>query len=128
MWVQDSSSPISPPEFLCPWHDEPAFRVSAEPGGYVVHVDSNIPPITLNEFLQGIVGSEEGASVVFPEETIYLQGFVRYETLGVKFRREFGWHWLPGGEEYGGTLIGGTSIWGHWWKEKNQKNNEQEAN
>lgn len=134
MWVQDTSSPISPPEFLCPWHDEPDFRISAEPGDYVVHVDSKfpvdsqIPELTVGQFVDGLIGSEDGESFTFPKKSIYLQGFVEYETMGARFHREFSWFWHLMDAEYGGTVLDGTSIEGTWTRNDKRENGEHQVN
>jgi hypothetical protein len=124
LWVQDSSAPISPPKFLLPWHDDPSFRISAEPGSYTVQADSQIMPLTLNQFVNGMTHCEKGKFL--PKKVMYLQGFIEYETLGIKFRRNFGWRWLPGGweDQEGRVHVGDRFIAGQWYEDDNQKNSE----
>lgn len=124
LWVQDSSSPITP-GLLLPWFDPPGFRISADPGGYVVQIDSQIPALTLNQFVDGMTHSEKGK---FPsKKAVYLQGFVEYETLGVRFCRDYGWHWLTGHweEEDCRVYIGDRLIAGKWYEDDKQKNSER---
>jgi hypothetical protein len=130
LWVQDSSSPITPPEFRFPWSSTRAFQISVEPGSYVVSVDSQLPvdsqdrELTVDQLLKGLYGSVEGESTVPPKKAIFLQGSVKYESMGVRFCRRFGWCWILMGEDMGGIVLGGTSEEGSWCEDRNQKNDE----
>jgi len=130
LWVQDSSAPITHPEFRFPWNSPRAFDISIEPGDYVVDLESRFPvdpespELTVNQLLEGLFSSGDADSSIPPKKAVYLQGSVEYETLGVIFHRNYGWYWTPMDADMGGTLMGGTSIEGRWFEGRDQKNGE----
>ena len=131
LWVQDSSASITHPEFRFPWNSPRAFDISIEPGDYVVDLDSRVPvdpespELTVSQLMEGLFGSGDADSSIPPKKAVYLQGFVEYETLGVIFHRNYGWYWTPMDADMGGTLMGGTSVEGRWYEDRNQKNDER---
>jgi hypothetical protein len=112
IWVQGVSAPIVP-RLTLPWIGSARY---VSEGTFNTTLDSqllSVIPDTIEEALYG-------------DQAIFLQGFVRYETLGKRFCKRYGYRWWTGSFDRTGLNFGNKFIEGRWLEDDEQDNSETE--
>ena len=113
MWIQGISDPTVPPPLELPWSGNVKY---ISEGAITVSLDSQFIPVTPATIEKALYG----------DQAIFLQGFVRYETLGKRFCKRFGYRWWTGSFDRTGLNFGDRFIEGRWLEDDQQDNSESE--
>ncbi len=112
IWIQGVSAPIAP-RLKLPWMGSARY-LSA--GVFSTTLDSQLLSVTPDTI--------EGA--LYGDQAIFLQGFVKYETLGKRFCKRYGYRWWTGSFDRTGLNFGNRFIEGRWLEDDQQDNGETE--
>ena len=112
IWIQSVSAPIVPPNKF----PLPGLGKYISERAVKVRLDSQILPVVPDTIEQALYG----------DEAIFLQGSIKYETVGKRFCKCYGYRWWTGSFDRTGLNFGSKFIEGRWMEDDQQDNSETE--
>jgi hypothetical protein len=117
LWVQDFSALPTPKMFL-PWIGDRTTHIFLQGEKQTVEIDSQLIELPMNEFKAGITNATLA---------VFLQGFVKYETMGFTYRIDYGRRWWYHGDDGDVSMFLRPEVFkGVWTNDNRQKNEEHE--